>query len=80
MKENNLYFPEGVLYEDIPMINPAFAAAKSIDIVKRMVYLWRAREGSITESSTDAKAVLDRITITEIALAGLKNIMLQMKY
>ena len=73
LKENNLYFPEGVLYEDIPMINPAFAAAKSIDIVKRMVYLWRAREGSITESSTDAKAVLDRITITEIALAGLKK-------
>lgn len=71
--ENNLYFPEGVLYEDIPMINPAFAAAKSIDIVKRMVYLWRTREGSITESSTDAKAVLDRIVITEIALAGLKK-------
>lgn len=70
---NNLYFPEDVLYEDFPMINPAFAAASGIDVTQKIIYFWRVREGSITQSSTDAKAVIDRITVTQIALEGLKK-------
>lgn len=70
---NNLYFPEDVLYEDFPMINPAFAAASGIDVTQKIIYFWRVREGSITQSSTDAKAVIDRITVTQIALKGLKK-------
>lgn len=71
LKINNLYFPEDVLYEDFPMINPAFAAADGIDVTQKIIYFWRVREGSITQSSTDAKAAIDRITVTQIALEGL---------
>lgn len=73
LRENNLYFPEGVLYEDFPMVNPAFAKAKSIDVTTRVVYMWRVRSGSITNKSTGAQATRDRIKVNKIALDGLNT-------
>lgn len=73
LRSNNLYFPEGVLYEDFPMVNPAFAKAKGIDVLKQVVYMWRVREGSITQQSTGIKATMDRIKVNQIAFEGLKQ-------
>lgn len=73
LKENNFKFPEGVLYEDFPMVNPAYAKANGIDVLNQVVYMWRAREGSITHQSTGIKATMDRIKVNQIALEGLKK-------
>jgi CDP-glycerol glycerophosphotransferase len=57
-------FPEGALYEDIPVILPAHYLAESVDVVAETVYLWRLREGadlSITQRRTDPKALRDRV-------------------
>lgn len=73
LRDNNLYFPEGVLYEDFPMVNPAFAKANGIDVTSRVIYMWRVRQGSITNKSTGAKATRDRIKVNRIALEGLNK-------
>lgn len=73
LRENELYFPEGVLYEDFPMVNPAFAKAQGIDVMSRVVYMWRVRQGSITNKSTGAQATRDRIKVGQIALEGLNK-------
>jgi CDP-glycerol glycerophosphotransferase len=57
-------FPEGALYEDIPVILPAHYLAETVDVVAETVYLWRLREGddlSITQRRTDPKALRDRV-------------------
>src|SRR3954452_6531250 len=62
--EHGLRFPEGVLYEDMPVTVPAHFLARSVDVVDRTVYLWRLREGadlSITQQRTDLRAFRDRV-------------------
>ncbi len=57
-------FPEGVLYEDIPVTLPAHHLARSVDVVEETVYLWRTREGvdlSITQRQTETRALHDRV-------------------
>lgn len=59
-----LRFPEGVLYEDMPVTIPAHFLADAVDIVDRTVYLWRRREGadlSITQDRTDLRGFRDRV-------------------
>ena len=61
--EHGLRFPEGVLYEDMPVTIPAHFLARSVDVVDRTIYLWRVREGgdlSITQQRTDLRALRDR--------------------
>ncbi|MFF3321984.1 CDP-glycerol glycerophosphotransferase family protein [Streptomyces sp. NPDC002889] len=53
-------FPEGVLYEDIPVILPAHFLAASVDVLHDTVYLWRDRDGSITTRRARPHAVRDR--------------------
>jgi CDP-glycerol glycerophosphotransferase len=58
-----LRFPEGMLYEDMPVTIPAHFLADAVDVVDRIVYLWRRREGSdlsITQQRTDLRAMRDR--------------------
>jgi CDP-glycerol glycerophosphotransferase len=55
-----LAFPEGVLFEDIPVILPAHFLAGSVDVLHDTVYLWRDRDGSITTRRARPKAVRDR--------------------
>jgi CDP-glycerol glycerophosphotransferase len=60
-----LRFPEGVLYEDIPVIVPAHVLARSVDVVELPVYYWREREAgerSITQRRTELKGFVDRIS------------------
>lgn len=60
----DLRFPEGVLYEDTPVIVPAHVLAASVDILHIPVYYWREREGpdkSITQRRTEVKGFVDRV-------------------
>ncbi|MFC7309804.1 CDP-glycerol glycerophosphotransferase family protein [Streptomyces monticola] len=57
---HSLSFPQGVLFEDTPVIVPAHFLAQSVDILKDTVYLWRDRDGSITNRRTTPRAVKER--------------------
>ncbi|MHC5261657.1 bifunctional glycosyltransferase/CDP-glycerol:glycerophosphate glycerophosphotransferase [Streptomyces sp. UC4497] len=58
-------FPEGVLYEDTPVVLPAYYRAEAVDIVGDPVYYWRLRESgaalSITQRRTEPQGVRDRV-------------------
>lgn len=61
--EHGFRWPEGVLYEDIPVTLPAHVLASSVDVLRQPIYLWRARAGdssSITQRRTEPRAVQDR--------------------
>jgi len=61
--EHGFRWPEGVLYEDIPITIPAHVLARSVDVIKQPIYLWRARLGdstSITQRRTEPRAIQDR--------------------
>jgi CDP-glycerol glycerophosphotransferase len=61
--EHDLRWPEGVLYEDIPVTLPAHVLAKAVDVLRDPVYLWRARVGdasSITQRRIEPQAIRDR--------------------
>lgn len=58
-------FPEGVLYEDTPVVVPAHFLARSVDVVSAPSYYWRARAGenrSITQRRTEVKPLVDRLS------------------
>jgi CDP-glycerol glycerophosphotransferase len=57
-------FPEGVLYEDTPVMVPAHVLAKSVDALDVPVYYWREREGqskSITQRRDEVRGFIDRL-------------------
>jgi glycosyltransferase involved in cell wall biosynthesis len=59
----DLSFPVGVRYEDQPTLTRAFLAARSFDVVRETVYLWRIREdgSSITQRRSDLADLIDRV-------------------
>ncbi|MFM9367033.1 CDP-glycerol glycerophosphotransferase family protein [Streptomyces sp. Da 82-17] len=57
---HQLAFPEGVLFEDTPVIVPAHFLADAVDVLHDTVYLWRDRDGSITNRRTTPRAVEER--------------------
>ena len=62
---HGLRFPEGVLHEDIPVVVPAHFQARSVDVVARPVYLYRVREGSITQRRAELRTLNDRFDAVE---------------
>ena len=65
---NALRFPEGVLHEDIPVVVRAHVLARSVDVVKAPVYLYREREDgalSITQRRAELRALRDRMAAVE---------------
>ncbi|WHM38474.1 glycosyltransferase [Streptomyces sp. BPTC-684] len=58
--EHSFAFPEGVLYEDIPVVLPAHFAARSVDVLQDAVYYWRFRDSSITNRRAVVRGVADR--------------------
>lgn len=62
-------FPEGVLYEDIPVTLPAHYLAEAVDVLSAPVYYWRVREAgaapSITHRRTEPGACRDRVQAVE---------------
>ncbi|MET9297065.1 bifunctional glycosyltransferase family 2 protein/CDP-glycerol:glycerophosphate glycerophosphotransferase [Streptomyces sp. NPDC003077] len=68
-EKHALSFPEGVLYEDTPVIVPAQVLAEAVDVISEPTYYWRLRDGagpaSITQRRTEPKAVRDRTAAVE---------------
>ncbi|AIV36514.1 bifunctional glycosyltransferase/CDP-glycerol:glycerophosphate glycerophosphotransferase [Streptomyces sp. CCM_MD2014] len=68
-EKHDFRFPEGVLYEDTPVIVPAQFLAKSVDVISAPTYYWRLRDGeaapSITQRRAEPKAVRDRTAAVE---------------
>ncbi|CAM2942742.1 CDP-glycerol glycerophosphotransferase family protein [Dellaglioa algida] len=63
-RENDFKFPEGMLYEDIPVSIPAHAMAKKVDILTDITYKWRARDAgdsSITQQRSSVDNFSDRM-------------------
>jgi len=63
-KQNNLLFPEAMLYEDIPVIIPAYILANSVSIMEETLYYWRIREDggkSITQQVNETRNFIDRM-------------------
>ena len=68
-KENDFKFPEGVLYEDIPVTIPAHFKANGVSVLEDTVYFWRVRDGinkSITQNRTEIKNFLDRLYVMNL--------------
>lgn len=78
MKNNNFYFPENMLYEDLPVVTPALAKASTIDVMADTMYLWRARDfgaPSITQlSSNNPLTILDRLKANTSVMKSLKSL------
>ncbi|MDP9862959.1 MULTISPECIES: glycosyltransferase family 2 protein [Streptosporangium] len=56
------------LYEDMPVTIPAHVRAQAVDVLSEVVYIWRLREGSITERRFRAENVTDlMISVMETA-------------
>lgn len=63
-KSNGLIFPEGILYEDIPVTIPAHFLSKRTSVLSDVIYYWRERDGitkSITQERTDITNFTDRL-------------------
>jgi CDP-glycerol glycerophosphotransferase len=68
LERHRLRFAEGMFHEDIPMVIPAHYLARSVDVVKEPVYLWREREGgplSITQRRLTLRLLEDRVAAVE---------------
>ncbi len=67
--ENELKFPEDVIYEDIPLTFIAHYKSKSTAILSDDIYYWRRREGinkSATQQRTDINNFYDRLNALKI--------------
>lgn len=63
-RKNDFKFPEGMLYEDIPVSIPAHAMAEKVDILTDVTYKWRARDAgdsSITQQRSSIDNFNDRM-------------------
>ncbi|MEU4675721.1 CDP-glycerol glycerophosphotransferase family protein [Micromonospora sp. NPDC023737] len=66
--EHGLVFPEGVVFEDVPVAVLAHAMASTVDVLNVPVYYWRRREAgeaSITQRTTDWTTVADRLSAVD---------------
>ncbi|WP_405303916.1 CDP-glycerol glycerophosphotransferase family protein [Methanobrevibacter sp.] len=64
--EHGFTFPEGILYEDIPVTMPMHFLANNVSLVHENCYLWRIREGiskSITQTTSETKNLADRLFV-----------------
>ncbi|RKO63036.1 bifunctional glycosyltransferase/CDP-glycerol:glycerophosphate glycerophosphotransferase [Caldibacillus debilis] len=76
-RKHKLSFPEGMLYEDIPVTIPAHFLADKVDVLTEIVYKWRSRDTgdqSITQQRLDISNLLDRIKALKMVDNFLKQI------
>jgi hypothetical protein len=71
-----LSFPEGVRYEDQPAMTRAYLAARSFDVIRRPVYLWRIREdsSSITQRRHELDDLRDRFLTKRQSLDSVREL------
>ena len=73
---HGLRFPEGRIYEDIPVVLPLHFAAAAVDVVSEPVYRYRIREGadlSITQRRAEVRALRDRLAAVAEVVAFLRR-------
>lgn len=77
IRKNKLFTPEGILYEDMPMVVPALTLANSIDVMTDTMYMWRSRDfgaPSITQmASNETKPLIDRLFAMTLIINDLKK-------
>ncbi|WP_407424502.1 CDP-glycerol glycerophosphotransferase family protein [Methanobrevibacter sp.] len=64
--EHDFKFPEGILYEDIPVTIPMHFLANNVSLVHENCYMWRIREGlskSITQTTSETNNLKDRLFV-----------------
>lgn len=74
IRQYSLYFPEKMLYEDMPMVVPMYALARTVDVFDEVMYLWRERdEGapSITQATAQKNNFTDRVKGMKMILRSL---------
>ena len=74
-EKNNLIFPD-ILYEDIPVMIPAYFYSKSTSILEDVIHFWRVREGanlSITQKRYELSNFLDRMKSIQLVNEFFKN-------
>jgi CDP-glycerol glycerophosphotransferase len=67
-----LRWPEGVRYEDQPTTTRAFLGG-TFDVLTEPTYLWRIREGSITQTRATVQDLADRWETKRMALASVRE-------
>ena len=67
-----LSWPEGTRYEDQPTTTRSFLGGR-FDVLDAIVYAWRVREGSITESRTSVEDLRDRLATKRASLASVRE-------
>jgi CDP-glycerol glycerophosphotransferase len=63
--DQELRFPEGVVWEDLQLMTRAHVLARAVDVVTDVIYYWRQRgqgQLSITQSRTNITNLRDRVT------------------
>jgi glycosyltransferase involved in cell wall biosynthesis len=65
LNSNNIRFPEGIIWEDMPFAIQAWHHSKRIGCIPNIVYYRTIREDSLSRK-TNYRQVRDRILITEI--------------
>lgn len=68
-EKHQFKFPEGMLYEDIPVTIPAHTLAEHVDVVTKVTYKWRSRDSgdsSITQQREDISNFRDRVKAIEM--------------
>jgi len=65
----DLWFREGVAYEDQPLVTQLMGRARSIDVVPDVVYRYRARDdrSSISQQTASIKDLRDRISAWRVS-------------
>ncbi len=66
-----LAWPEGVRYEDQPTTTRAFLGG-TFDVLEETTYVWRIREGSITQTRASTQDLADRWETKRMALASVR--------
>lgn len=66
LKENNLYFPEGILFEDNAFFYQSYFKAKKLGFIEKNLYKRRRHDSSLTQNIN--KRVFDIVPATNLVL------------
>ena len=71
----DLWFREGVAYEDQPIITQLYARATGIDVLSDVVYAYRSRDdrSSISQQTASLKDLRDRVKAWEVSHETLRH-------
>lgn len=76
LKNNNLYFPENIVYEDIYFTMRGYLSANKINTIDDVTYVWRIRSGesiSISQDRFNIQSYKDRLETCFDALNEFKT-------